>query len=33
LMSPEIFVLGLLHGGREHELHVFVGHGGYSPER
>jgi hypothetical protein len=24
---PEIFVLGLLHGGREHELHVFVCHG------
>jgi hypothetical protein len=24
---PEVFVLGLLHGGREHQLHVFVGHG------
>ena len=27
LVPPEIFVLGLLHGGREHELHEFVSHG------
>jgi hypothetical protein len=32
-MPPEVFVLSLLHGGREHELHVFVGHGEYSLER
>jgi hypothetical protein len=24
---PEVFVLGALHGGCEHELHVFVCHG------
>src|ERR1700758_1268914 len=27
LVLPEVFVLGLLHAGREYELHVFVGHG------
>lgn len=27
LVLPEVFVLGLLHGGREHELQVYVGHG------
>ncbi len=29
LVLSEVFVLGLLHGGREHELHVFVGHSFY----
>ena len=27
LVLPELFVPGLLHGGREHKLHVFIGHG------
>ena len=27
LVPPEVVVLGPLHGGREHELHVFVSHG------
>jgi hypothetical protein len=26
LVLSKVFVLGLLHGGREHKLHVFVGH-------
>jgi len=29
LVLSEVFVLGLLHSGREHELHEFVGHGVY----
>ena len=29
LMLPEVFVLGLLDGRREHELHIFAGHGVY----
>ena len=29
LVLSEVFVLGLLHGGREHELHVFVSHSVY----
>ena len=27
LVLPEVFVLGLLHGRREDDLHVFCGHG------
>jgi hypothetical protein len=28
-VPPEVFVLGPLHGGREHDLHEFVSHGVY----
>ena len=31
LVLPEVFVLGALHRGREHELHVSVSHGSGTP--